>query len=1652
MTYRLLLVDAEGRVTTPQLVTREQREFPGSLGLSVHFRPVRNDLLFESAKVSGQLAYRILTGEGVVRSQLWVEYEVLGPHINVTGRSSDLLFALALITSKWRKTAGDYPAIAATGVLDLENAALGIDHTATVQSVRNTAAKVAAAVQALKGEPAAMIFFPAADADSVAQWSATAEIPNHVHLQPIASLEEALACLGITLEKVYLDNPFRGLEYFGYEHRSIFFGRDPEVRDVVEQLLRREAAGVPGLLVEGASGSGKSSFLRAGVLPVLVNPSAQRTDVEASVRSRPIRDTVKAAVWRLGLLPTGAQESRIAESIRECWNTLPEFAGRLDREFANLDELAAVLRECWPAAQRFVWLIDQFEELFTVGLGDSAVDSLGRFLLKIQADGAWTLVSIRADAVAQLKQHRALRQVFGSNEGQYYLATLTGIALDDVITRPAKAADLTFDMDPDGKPLDQLLREHAYGEKNSLPLLQFTLNELYKRRLAKTLTYAAYQELGGLAGSIASTAKQILDLDTAESERTAHRVFRSLVRVDEFGRAARRYALTAEIAEDPAQARLVARLVEARLCVTDQRDAQAVVAFAHDTLLHTLPALTDWLKQEAGMLQTREQAHREAGLWQQHGRSSDWLATPDKLGAFEVLVAANIPLSPGVRSFINRSRRQVRRTRRIKQTAMCLIALLAVVASISAWVARKKEHEAQYQTAEALKAQLQLLTEAAAERLKDGDLIFARGIVLEVLKRSAAAESPDPAAINVLQEVRANDPARAILAGHSGPVRRVSYSPDGSRILTASLDGTARIWDARTGVQLQVLPVHAHVPNSPGYADIVKTAAYSADGMRILTAAADTIEVWNAHTGARVKVIAGHHQDLQSAAYSPDGTQIVAAYETGWCEFFDSQTGVHLMDLRAPEGNFLGAAFSPDGARIVTAGGDGTARVWDARTGHRLIELVGHQGKVQSASYSPDGRRILTASTDNTARIWNAKTGASLMVLSGHLGQVWFATYSPDGKTIATAATDKTVRVWDGGTGRTLRILSGHLEIVGSVAFSPDGRHLVSGGFESTARTWNLNEAEDGLVVSGLNENITGVALSPDGTRLLTASANGTARVLDAHAGTPIVGLSDSGDIDFAFFSPDGMRILTISDAKGMRIWDARSGSRLLSIPDSKGVTSAAYSPDGTRILAVLDDFRFGIRDASTGKTVKTSAVVHRSFITSAVYSPDATRILTASVDKTVRVWDAKTLAPIEILPHKDFVNEAIYSPDGKLIVTATNDSLAHVWDARTGTEIRVLAGHHAPVASVAFSSDGDRIATGSRDDTVRIWDAHSGIQLAVLSAHGTMMGRHVSYSQDAKRIASVAGNGTARSWSAKVPADWLSQVLWEQAVEADPLSEVQRTVLGIPSTLALLANGALQPSGLRAREPTTPAGRAWACSQYTAAYYDPDRIAPGLEQVSINADIAVPACSRAATGSDSSGQISYQTGRALLAQEDLPGARREFENAVSKGYRAASVDLARLLSTPAVHMLDPTRAASLFAQAWKSGVQIGGFELAALYEYGVRSADGVSWVFQPDVAKAWHWYEEGARRHEPHSLARLAERAERGAIAGPAGKTDALLLEAFSLYCRAAERARIQAWPDGAWSTWRYRRATLARILAEEGMMREVARLYKSILEETPS
>lgn len=325
------------------------------------------------------------------------------------------------------------------------------------------------------------------------------------------------------------------------------------------------------------------------------------------------------------------------------------------------------------------------------------------------------------------------------------------------------------------------------------------------------------------------------------------------------------------------------------------------------------------------------------------------------------------------------------------------------------------------------------------------------------------------------------------LTGHQGEVFNIAWSPNSTQVISSGADGTARVWDAKTGNSVFVLA---------GHTNAVNRAVWSPDGNRIATASSDdTARVWDAVSGTLLMTLSGHTDIVAWVEWSPDGKYLLTASHDNTVRVWDSTTGALLMTLAGHMALVNQASWSPDGTRIVSASDDGTARIWDAANGQPLFILNGHRLGVYRATWSPDGTRVATASADTTARIWDATTENSLFELTGHIDVVTRVAWSPDGKRVATASDDQTARIWDAEAGGLLRTLFGHTRAVTGVIWSVGGARLITVSQDRTARIWNSESGGELLQFSGHTNTIYSAAWSPDGERFATAGADGNANV-----------------------------------------------------------------------------------------------------------------------------------------------------------------------------------------------------------------------------------------------------------------------------------------------------------------------------------------------------------------------------------------------------------------------------------------------------------------------------------------------------------------------------------------------------------------------------
>jgi WD40 repeat protein/serine/threonine protein kinase/TPR repeat protein len=938
-------------------------------------------------------------------------------------------------------------------------------------------------------------------------------------------------------------------------------------------------------------------------------------------------------------------------------------------------------------------------------------------------------------------------------------------------------------------------------------------------------------------------------------------------------------------------------------------------------------------------------------------------------------------------------------------------------------------HEASIAAAQrdvALQAQLRSLTQTAAARLREGDVAGALAISLELLPHRGARRSYTPEALSVFQEARAVDTQILALSGHTDWVTSAAFSRDGRRILTASVDGVVHVWDTQTGYQI----LRFNVP--PG----IFSAAFSPDGTRVVTAHVDRLaRIWDASDGKLLITLKGHAGGIIRAAYSPDGRRVVTASSDKTARVWDSQTGEALTQLIGHTDRVVDAAFSPDGRRIVTASRDKTARVWDASTGRQTLELAEPTGGVNSAAFSPDGRFIVTASYDKTAGVWDAVTGREVVRFLGHSDAVTSAAFSNDGRQVLTGSADKTLRLWDVATGQQLTVLTGPTDRVSTVSFSPDGKLILASSYDDTARVWNTAPAQQVAVLTGPSDSVNTVAFSPDMRELTAAAYDRRAYVwsLDPPQRVVLQLQGHTDRVEGAAFSPDGRRIVTGADDTTARVWDAATGRQLLVLRGHKSrVARAWFSPDGQRVVTAGGDRTACIWDASTGRLLFTLRG-HSGRVWDAEFSGDSREVVTASDDKTAAIWDAKTGRRLAVLVgHTDHVWAAAFSPDGRSVVTASSDKTARIWDVASGRERMSLQGHSSDVQSAAFSPDGRYVVTASNDGTARLWDAATGWQLLILSGHTDFV-NWATFSPDGRWIATASNDRTVRVWDPRVASLSLGvQTAWAAAAEFDELESAERFKLGMPP-----------PTDVR----QWPDG-ASRCDAAAAAPYDPQRRAPGVLAEQISTDKALADCEADSAQTRATGRWAYEHGRVLVTAGRFRDAERAFQQALAASYGSARIDLARLLLQPAAGTSDPQRALALYREAWKNGIAIAAFDLGRLYEQGIdREGPQGGVLLAADRSQAWSWYAKAASADEPNALGRFGARYDESAYLSQDGaKRREYLLEAFRAYAAAAERARTEGWPEDASRDWRYRRASLARLLAQAGMMREVAKAYDQV------
>jgi WD40 repeat protein len=744
-------------------------------------------------------------------------------------------------------------------------------------------------------------------------------------------------------------------------------------------------------------------------------------------------------------------------------------------------------------------------------------------------------------------------------------------------------------------------------------------------------------------------------------------------------------------------------------------------------LLAAIDDLPEWAREHTRLLERAEE-------WEHGGRESGSLLRGEDLREAEAWLSEQAAHrepqpTPLQAEYILASRTAA--TRRQWIAAAAVVAGVAILAVAIVAVLQRRDAQRDREQQERI-AQSRRLAAAADLQLQiDPELSI-------LLAQRAASESPTVEAERSLRRALWVSHVELTLRGHGAWIGHAAFSPDGTRVVTASRDGRGGLWDARTGENIAWL----------GHDDRVSWATFSDRGDVVATASRDgTARIWDGETGEPRARLVGHRGAVTRVEFSPNGRHLVTTSTDATARIWSASTGRQLVALRGHHRWVTDAFYMDRGRTIVTGSDDGTVRVWDASSGRVKSVMPAPSRFVSALALDPSGAQILIAGGPNIdqgiASLRDPHTGGQIRALAVPGGMPFSGAYSADGRRLAIGAFDGTLSIWDPATGRRLSVLTGHTGPVTDISFNGSGGRMLTASGDTTAKLWDLDANRLAADFLGHRGWVSTAAFSPDERTILTASQDGTARIWDAARGRPSEQLNAGPAATSASFAADGS-VLTVAAAH-VKLWDPDTGSpeAVLPVPTS-AVSDADISPDGERILTASQDGVARILDRSGQRERSLAGAVP---LNSASFSPDGETVLITADEGDARLWDLTTGPARRLEGHAGDVMGGAFSPDGTLAVTAGgSDDTARVWRVATGEQLRVLRGHSSLVTSVDVGAGGELAVTGSSDNSARIWDLDTGRTRVVLKGHRDTVSA-VGFSPDGRYVVTGSYDGTARVW-----------------------------------------------------------------------------------------------------------------------------------------------------------------------------------------------------------------------------------------------------------------------------------------------------------------
>jgi WD40 repeat protein/serine/threonine protein kinase len=1132
------------------------------------------------------------------------------------------------------------------------------------------------------------------------------------------------------------ENPYKGLHAFRMTDARDFFGRD----DLVEKLITSMSNNNlyhRFLAIVGPSGSGKSSLVKAGLIPALWKgsiPGSEKWFVVDMVPGTHPLDKLETALIRISANQT--------HNLRE----------QLQRDERGLLRVADIILP--DDDTELVIVVDQFEEVFTL-VEDEEIRLQFLELLRVATTSERSrirvVITLRADYYDRPLHYPEFGELV-RNQMETVLP-LSAKGLERTVRGPAERVGVTFEQGL----VEQIISSMNY-QAGALPLLQYALTELFERRSGRVLTNEAYQQIGGAVGALANRAEEIFENLTEEAQELTHQMFMRLVTLGEGAEDTRRRVTHTEILSLTKNTDLMEEVIDQfsgyRLLSLDHdvKTRQPTLEVAHEAILREWDRLRQWLHESRDDIRQERIVAQLAHEWDSHERDISYLLRGSRLDQVrkwrESTTLVHTPLE---HEFIKSSLKQLQAEKEDKQAqedremaleqrairrlrALVGVLLLGVIlaGSLTAFsliqigIAEKERDNAQANFTRAERIRLAAQAQISLERGED-----VRVPALLAIRSLNLGYSPE--ADGALLAAVARGFSQQVYLGHTDTVMSTKFSVDGQRHLTTSVDGTARLWDTTTGAELQ---------RFIGHTGMVNSALFFNDEKYVLTNGTDrTVRQWDVETGQEVRRFADHGSSVWALDISPDEQFISTSDESNIAFLWNTETTELVQEFVGHADVVNTMAFSPDGLTIATGSYDRTIRLWDIETGEEIRQFEGHVGCACTIAFSPDGRMIVSGSPDSTLRLWDVETGGEIHRLLGHTALILSVAFGPDNLTVASGSADNTLRLWSVETGDELQQFLGHTASVTSISYSPDRGFLLSAGGDNTARLWNVDSQEEPkklehpLATSSPHSYTMLMSiLASDGKTIISGNAAGEIQFWDIDSGKVVHEIvTDNGGLitDIALSHDEKYALTPGGEDSIARLWDVETGEELQRFEGHHDhIEAVNFSSDSKWIGTGSADSTARMWDRDTGKLLQ-EFIGHEGRIQAVAFSRDNKFIVTSGVDMTARIWDTTTGAELQKLTgHSGAIRTVLFSHDSLSVLTGSDDTTARLWDVETGKEIHRYSGHRLPVRALAFSNEGDLIITASDDQVARVWDVETGNIVRQYNEHESML-RSASISSD---------------------------------------------------------------------------------------------------------------------------------------------------------------------------------------------------------------------------------------------------------------------------------------------------------------------------------